>query len=573
MPRSPRNRALLRRSAVGVFVMLAVCGLAWAATPDDSSGGPAWYSIVPPLLAATLALATGRLRLCLVAAVLAGGLLSVVGGDFGPGETVVQGLGQAGTFFLHSVWPGMGDTSHLQILLYVVLIMAMISVVLAAGGLQGVAGWLTRFARSPRSAKLVTMATGLVIFIDDYANTMIVGPTMRPITDRHRISREKLAFLVDATAAPVAGVAVISTWIGYEVGLLSETAQSLGIARDGYAIFFDALGYRFYCMGMIAFVFFNSLLGQDFGPMAKAEERARKDGKLFEDHAEPITSQAFAASEPHRQANVHPMVAVVPMVTLLVVFVGGLWIDGGGWTKMSADMAALFRFSVWRDVLSQSDSIFLLVCASASGLATAAVMALAVARIPASVTYRAMLAGAKTSLLPLSVLVLAWSLQASCDRLQTGTFLANLLAEKISPGVFPALVFLVAGLTAFATGTSWGTMAILIPTAIPVAFQLDGGAYGPVAVICVAAVLDGAIFGDHCSPISDTTIMSSAASACDHLAHVRTQMPYSLVVAAMVLCVGYLPAAGGMSKWVGILAVVVLPGLLLLGLKTRTRRR
>jgi len=259
-----RNKSSISRLwAIAAFG--AICLVAHMATGSQPAGAPPWYSIVPPLLAVTLALATNRLRLCLAAAVLVGGLLSAGGDSSGVLETSIEGAARAGTFFFRSVWQADDHTTNLLILLYVVLIMSMISVMLAAGGLQGVAGWLMRYARSERSAKLVTLALGLIIFIDDYANTMIVGSTMRPMTDRQRISREKLAFLVDATAAPVAGIAIISTWIGYEVGLLSDTAGSLGIAKDGYAMFFDALGFRFYCIGMIAFVLAERLASRDRG--------------------------------------------------------------------------------------------------------------------------------------------------------------------------------------------------------------------------------------------------------------------------------------------------------------------
>ncbi|GAG31858.1 unnamed protein product, partial [marine sediment metagenome] len=179
----------------------------------------------------------------------------------------------------------------------------------------------------------------------------------------------------------------------------------------------------------------------------------------------------------------------------------------------------------------------------------------------------------RSSLLPLTVLVLAWSLKEACYDLHTREFMAKVLAGAIPPLLFPGLVFVIAALTSFATGTSWGTMAILIPTAIPLASDLDGGVYGPITMISVAAVLDGSIFGDHCSPISDTTIMSSTASACDHLAHVRTQIPYSLAVAGLALFVGYLPAAMGASKWLGILGGAALSGLLFLGLRTFRRRK
>jgi Na+/H+ antiporter NhaC len=577
----PRVSKTLLLKSVAVAVFLAICLSAYLATgprgagdglaghrpkvaPD--SGAPPWYSIVPPLLAVTLALVTNRIFPSLGAAVFVGGLLSldVTGGPAGAFPRLAQGTG--GMFLYRSV----AGLDNLQILLFVVLIMAMISVMLASGGLQGVAAWLMKYARSARSAKLVTMAAGLIIFIDDYANTMIVGPALRPLTDRQRVSREKLAFLVDATAAPVAGIALISTWIGVEVGFLARPAADFHVAGGGYAMFFDALGFRFYCILMIAFVFFNALSGQDFGPMAKAEERAGKHGKLFDDGARLMTSQSLAAGQPHPSANIHAMVAIVPMVALLVVFVGRLWFDAGGLAK---PISALLHFSVWKEVLRGRNSIPLLAHAAGVGLLVALLLAQLVARIPVSAMARAIGTGLGSSLLPLGVLVLAWSLKEACYDLHTREFLAHVLAGAIPPRLFPALVFVVAALTSFATGTSWGTMAILIPTAVPVAFQLDGREYGLITMVSVAAVLDGSIFGDHCSPISDTTIMSSAASACDHLAHVRTQLPYSLAVAGLALFAGYLPAGLGAPKWTSILAGAAISGLLFVGLHFyRTRR-
>jgi Na+/H+ antiporter NhaC len=403
-----------------------------------------------------------------------------------------------------------------------------------------------------------------VIFIDDYANTMIVGSTMRPVTDRRRISREKLAFLVDATAAPIAGIALISTWVGYEISQLEKAADTLDIAMSGYAMFLDALGFRFYCIVMIAFVLLGAYFGSDFGPMARAERRTRESGKLLDDDARPMSDRSLSSAEAHPGIQVRASVAVIPLVALLVFFLCEMWIFGGGLTRPIWDV---LRPSAWRDVFGTADSIPLLARASGFGLAIAIAMVLLVSRVPLGAIARAVGIGIRGAMVPIGILILAWSLQAACNDLQTGTFLANALAEVVSPLVFPALVFVVAGVTAFATGTSFGTMAIVIPTAIPVAFRLDGDIYGPVTVLSVAAVLDGAIFGDHCSPISDTTIMSSAASACDHLAHVRTQMPYSLTVAAMALCLGYLPAAMGATQWVGIVGGAALSGLLFAGLR------
>ena len=550
----------------------AICLTVYLVAGARPRGVPPWYSVVPPLLAVTLALMTNRILLSLAAAVVVGGMLSAMGGFGGGVPVLFQATG--GAFFCGSVLDGQNgwavDVDNAQILLFVVLIMSMISVMLAGGGLQGVADWLLKFARSAGSTRLLTMATGLVIFIDDYANTMIVGSTFRPMTDRQRISREKLAFLVDATAAPIAGIAVISTWIGVEVGYLSETADKLHVARDGYAMFFDALGYRFYCLGMIAFVFFNALSGEDFGPMAKAERRAATEGKLPDHRTRPAAIRSPAAARPHPGARIHAAVAIVPMAALLAVFAGRLWLDAGGLARPAGD---LLRFSVWKEALSDVDSIPLLAHASGIGLLLAMALALTVARIPVWALIRALAAGIRNSWLPVAVLVLAWSLKEACVALQTGDFLAEALGGSLPPMMFPALVFVVGALTSFATGTSWGTMAILIPTAVPVALELDGGVYGLTTIVSIAAVLDGSIFGDHCSPISDTTIMSSTASGCDHLAHVRTQMPYSLTVAAIALLLGYLPAGMGASKWVGMAGGAGAAGLLFFLLWAMRRRR
>jgi len=350
--RAPKG--LIVKSAT-VVVALAICLVAYLATRPQPAGAAPWYSIVPPLVAISLALITNRLFLSLIVAVLTGGLLSAAGDHSGVFSWLVRGVGQGAAFVVQTVYRVDGfeldiqrlNTSNIQILMFVMLIMPMISVMLVGGGLQGVANWLLRFARSVRSTQLVTAILGLVIFIDDYANTMIVGPTMRPVTDRQRISREKLAFLVDATAAPVAGIALVSTWIGFEVTQLSTAAQPLGITRSGYEMFLDALGSRFYCVGMIAFVFFNAWSGKDFGPMAAAEQRARKHGKVLADDARPMSSKSMISAQPHPNARMHASAAVIPMAVLLLAFLGRLWFDGGGAFFMASDPTALVRLSVW----------------------------------------------------------------------------------------------------------------------------------------------------------------------------------------------------------------------------------
>ena len=565
MQRWCRRRPVAAGLALAVIAFLAVLGV--CASFGWQGGLVGWYRIVPPLVAIMSSLITGRLYLSLISGVVAGGLLSAAGGYEGFFSWLWGGVLRSGEFVAHTVHDCQGFTwdnpnwGNLKVLLFIALLMPIINVMIVGGGLQGVAGWLMKWAKSARSTRLVTMISGLVIFIDDYANTLIVGPTLRPLTDRQHISREKLAFLVDATAAPIAGIALVSTWIGYEVGLLSE----LGVGGGGYSVFLNALAFRFYCFGMIVFVFWNCWSGADFGPMAAAERRARA-GKVLADDAVPMASKSMNSARPHPKARIRASVAIVPMALLLLVFLGQFWLTAKGRGLLEEDPGAIVSLSGWTEAMSGASSSALLARAAGVALVVAIAMALAVSRIPIVALVRAIGVGFKSALMPLTVLMLAWSLKGACKDLQTGVFLANVLGDAIPPLLFPGMVFVVAAMVSFATGTSYGTMAILIPTAVPVALQLDGG-YGLITMISIGAVLDGAIFGDHCSPISDTTIMSSIASSCDHVHHVRTQLPYCLVVAGIALCAGYLPAAMGVPPWIGVAAGAAISGLIFLCLR------
>ncbi|MCZ6678656.1 MAG: Na+/H+ antiporter NhaC family protein, partial [Candidatus Poribacteria bacterium] len=519
-----------------------ICILAaWRVSSLEPSSGLVWYSIIPPLLAVTLAISTSRLILSLGLAVATGTILASVRNH---PASIGMWMGSLSNETV-SVVTTVIDSFNLQVIAFIVLILSMISVVIASGGLQGIINWLARFAKGPRSTQFVTVLMGLAIFIDDYANSMIVGSAMRPATDGQRISREKLAFLVDATSAPVAGLAVVSTWIGYEVGLFGDVANSLGIQKDGYSMFFDALNFRFYCIMMIVFMLVNVISGRDYGAMRKAEDRARKTGAVIAADASPMASKVFSVLRPVPSAVILARSAIIPIATLFGLMLGGFWIDGGG-------SGFILSMSAWRDALSNADNIKILAIASGSGFLVSIACAKLFSKTRFSEIGQAVFSGIKGSLLPTVILILAWGLKGVCDRLSTGDFLGATMSGVVSPVWFPALLFIVTSLTSFATGTSWGTMAILIPTAIPIAFSLDGGVYGLTTMICLGAVLDGSIFGDHCSPISDTTIISSISSSCDPIHHVRTQLPYSLTVAGLALICGYLPAAVGMPSFVGI---------------------
>jgi len=546
----------ITRIAVAAAVFAAVCALAaWLAPADGSGSAATWYSIVPPLLAIVLAFLTHHVMVSLGIAILVGGFLASVPQAPASGHAWSQGIAATASYVAQTVSTG----TNLLILSFIPPIFTMVEIIIASGGFAGIVVWLLKRVRSKKSAQLATAAMGVVCFIDDYANAIIVGSMMQPITDRFRTSRAKLAFLVDATSAPVSGLAVVSTWIAYEVGLFADVSTQLGLGKSGYAMFFDALSFRFYCLLMLFFIFAQILIGKEFGPMRAAETLAADVGA----GPEPQTVEPNVVPRSSGKA----INALLPLGGLVAFHITGLWLDGGGPAKL-ADGGSVLSWDYWRQVISASEhSHLMLMCAASFGIVLATLCgrlsgSLAVSALPGCV-YR----GVKRALLPSIVLILAWSLKHCCQSLNTGDFLTSLLADRIPPQWFPPLLFVVASMTSFATGTSWGTMAILIPTAIPIAFALDGNSYGPTTMVSLGAVLDGAIFGDHCSPISDTTIISSVASSCDLIQHVRTQLPYSLVVVVIALLLAYIPCSFGLASICGlglgmlaILAVLLFAG-------------
>ncbi len=523
---------------LAAVVFAALCSLAaWFGGAAGTKSQDPWYSIVPPALAIILAFLTHHVMVSLGVAILVGGLLSTVPASPAHAAVWIQGFGTILSYFAATLT----DRTNLLILSFIPPIFTMVETIMASGGFRAIVLWLLNRIRSGRSAQLATALMGVVCFIDDYANAIIVGSMMQPITDRFRISREKLAFLVDATSAPVSGLAVVSTWIAYEVGLFADISEQLEMGKSGYALFFDALGFRFYCLLMLVFVLAHILMARDFGPMRTAEQRAGNENNAAQDHE---VADVVTPSRRGRAIN-----ALLPLAGLVSFHLTGLWIDGGGPAKL-AGAGSLLNPTYWREVISAAEhSHHLLMCAALLGTA----LAILCGQLSGSLPWRAVpgcvYRGVRRAMLPSMILVLAWSLKNCCDDLGTGRFLTGLLASRIPPYCFPPLLFVVASVVSFATGTSWGTMAILIPTAIPTAFALDGDTYGLVTMISLAAVLDGAIFGDHCSPISDTTILSSTASSCDLVQHVRTQLPYSLVVAAVALLCAYIPSALGLGPF------------------------
>jgi Na+/H+ antiporter NhaC len=383
------------------------------------------------------------------------------------------------------------------------------------------------------------------------------------VTDRLKISREKLAYIVDSTAAPVASIALVSTWIGYEVSLIADSLEEIGSSLEAYSVFLQSLPYNFYPILALVFGIAIAASGRDFGPMLRAERRARA-GKLLADRAVPLADfeggdLAPPENQPRRWYN-----AGAPVIVVLLVTFAGLWYTGRISLLEDGDVAGTaplleIGFRGIGTVFGAGNSFHSLLWGSLAGCLAAIGLAVGQRILSFTEGLGAWIGGVKSMTMAFVILVLSWSIADVCSALDTSGFMVAALSDNVAPGLLPALVFLFASATAFATGTSWGTMGILIPLAVPTAYGLaqgagfDSGEAHAVLLGAVSAVLAGAIFGDHCSPISDTTVLSSMASGCDHVDHVRTQLPYALVVAGVAMLLGYLPAGFGVSPFICLL--------------------
>ncbi len=464
----------------------------------------------------------------------------------------------------HFIVPAITDSGQASILVFTLMLGGMVGLVTKNGGTQGIVERLRRFATNAIRGQIATWVMGVVIFFDDYSNSLIVGTTMRPLADRLKISREKLAYIVDSTAAPIACVVPFSSWIGFEVGLIAAALTALDLPYDGYTTFLASIPYRFYPLFAVLLVFVLAASGRDFGPMAAAERRARTTGKLMDDGAVPLSDFGAERLSPPEGTPLRAINALLPISSVIVVTLIGLYLTGRDGLAANGLVRADFGAGTeWiRAVMSETDSYKALLWASLSGMLLAAILPLLQRILTLRQTVEAMVDGFRSMLMALVVLTLAWSIGAVCTELHTADFLTRLASNSIAPEWLPALVFVLAAAIAFATGSSWGTMSILTPLVIPIAhavmlqhdFVVQTSQYNSVFLGVIASVLAGSVWGDHCSPISDTTILSSTASGCDHIAHVRTQLPYAVGVAFLGVLIGNIPTAYGMSPWLSLLA-------------------
>ena len=496
---------------------------------------PTWTSLLPPLTAIVLAITLRKVLLSMGLAIWLGAALHH---SWNPLKSLWYGVYQY-------VWGNFMAEFSLLILGFTFVMVGMVNVINRGGGMAGVINQITRIARSARTACVSAWCMGMLIFFDDYTNSIVVGTAMRSFTDKMKVSREKLAYIVDSTTAPLAGIAIVSTWIGFEVMQLNGVSESLKVGISGYVLFLKALPFRYYSIFAILFVFIICISRRDFGPMLKAERRAFHKGQLTEKDVDHTVDSMIKATDPKKGAPARWYNAVIPVLSVVAVLVGGIFIRGSQLIEADGGAFALTLTGVKQCFIkigADGNMLFVLMFWGAvTGFVVASLLMIFQRILTVKDVVKVFLSCWR--ILPAAaILVLAWSIRQVCDDLGTAQFLTAIVKDLIHPVILPIAIFLVSAAVAFSTGTSFGTMGIMLPTAAPIAFALGDPA---IFVMSLGSVLDGAIFGDHCSPISDTTVLSSLSSSCDLVDHVETQMPYAVLCMVVAATCGYLLAALG----------------------------
>ena len=514
----------MNKKRVIIFIMTFLIIFTVPAFAEDGGSSFGVLSLLPPILAIVLAFLTKQVFLSLLLGILSGAILVNGGNVFNAFLRTLD------TYILGSL----ADGWHAGIIIFTLTIGGMVGIVGKMGGTIAIANALSKKASTARGAQTMTALMGCVIFFDDLANTLIVGSTMRPLTDKMNVSREKLSYLVDSTAAPVAGIAVISTWVGYEIGLISDIFMNMGVEANFFMVYIKSIPFSFYNIFTLILIFTMIYQKRDFGPMYDAEKRARLSGKVLADGAKPMSSEE-TDFEVDDSIELRVSNAIVPIFTLIILTFLGLWYSGYSLGEGSIHWTNI------RDCFGNADTSIALIWAAVVASIVAGVMAVTRKIMNIGEVFDAWITGGKSLYSAAILLVLSWSIGEVIVEVGTADFLIQAVSDTIPGILLPIIIFAISCLVAFSTGTSWGTMSIMVPLAVPLAssYAIGNPAEATIVLSTLSAVLSGAIFGDHCSPISDTTIISSMSSGADHLDHVKTQIPYALTAAGFAVG-GYL---------------------------------
>ena len=507
------------------------------------------FTLIPPIVAILLAFITKNVVISLFIGVLSGGFILNL-----TGFNVFGALTQAFLDFINRALNSLSDPWNAGIVMQVLVIGGVINLVAKMGGAKAIAEALAKKAKTAKSAQLITWFLGIRVFFDDYANSLIVGPIMRPVADKMKISRERLAFIIDATAAPIAGLAIISTWIGLEVSLISEGFESIGVEASGFGVFLQTIPYRFYNILILAFIVITIITLREFGPMRKAEISARKLKDLTNEEI-AVTSSHMDELEPKEGVKLSIWNAIVPIGALIISAIVAFYYSGYSSIMAGDDIAikaivtnSPLSFKAILEVFAASDASIALLQSAIFSTVVAIVMAVWKKIFTISEAIEVWIDGMKGLIITGVILILAWSLGSVIKELGAAEYLVEALNGAIPAFLLPSLIFILGAIISFSTGSAYGTMSILMPLAIPLAYKINPEM--SFVIVSTSAVLTGAIFGDHCSPISDTTILSSMGAGCSHIDHVKTQMWYALFVAAITILFGYIPAGFGLPIYI-----------------------
>lgn len=524
---------------------------------------PLWMSVLPPLIAILIALFFKEVFTALFLGIFSGTfLISFFYGD-SLFLAIIHGVQRiVDTYILQSL----NDNGHLSIIIFSMLIGAMVNLITKNGGMNGVVKYLSRFANNPRSGQFVTWLLGILIFFDDYANTLVVGNTMRPVTDKLHISRQKLSYIVDSTAAPMASIAFVTTWIGAELSYIQDGINVIGLSETPYNVFINSLQYAFYPVLALFFILILIWRNKDFGPMSTAEIKSRNTGLDTSKDEESSFSNKLNDLETESGIKPRAYNALIPVLVVVLGTIAGLVVTGLENTSWNTDTNFARNLS---NIIGSSDSYRALLWSSMAGVLTAVILTVGGRVLNMKKTIDSLINGFRTMLTAILILIMAWSIALITKHMHTAEFISHAIVMiNLPPQFVPALTFILAALVAFSTGTSWGTMAILYPLILPASWiitQQAGMDYNTSIQLfynVVSTVLAGSVLGDHCSPISDTTILSSLASSCNHIEHVRSQLPYALTVGGVAILVGIIPSAYGVPTWIlFIFALIILFGI------------
>lgn len=532
-----KKKKLLRAAGL-LMIFLALLPLTAFAAEGEAEYTPAIYAtfwaLVPPIVAIVLSLITKEVYSSLFIGILVGGL-------FYSGFSFEMTLTH---IFNNGFVAVLSDAYNVGILIFLVILGAMVSLMNHAGGSAAFGHFAKEKIKSRVGAQLATVALGVLIFIDDYFNCLTVGSVMKPVTDEHKVSRAKLAYLIDATAAPVCIIAPISSWAAAVSGFVE--------GEDGFSIFIRAIPYNFYAILTIVMMISLVLMNVDFGPMKSHESNALK-GDLFSTGKNEISHEAETINPKGKVIDLLiPIVMLIICCVIGMIYTGGFF-DGAGFVTAFSDSDASVGLAL--------------------GSICAMLLTIIIYLIRRVLSFKECMSclpdGFKAMVPAILILTFAWTLKAMTDSLGAATFVAG--AVQKSAGSFmnflPAIIFLVACFLAFSTGTSWGTFGILIPIVVNVFMNSNP----QLMIISISACMAGAVCGDHCSPISDTTIMASAGAQCDHVNHVSTQLPYVIVV-AVISFITYIVAGFAQSAWISLPVGIVLLLLTLFVIRNTTNQ-